>query len=136
MRFDDELNRIASCWAEMTKMKDDCPDDIFDIGFQLNTLAYDQPEEAWEIIKMIIATVDREKLVVIGEEKVSEFAANLGSGPLEVLIAQNGEKMMDKIEEMASTDDRLAWILGCVWKNGISDDNWIRVKRAAGGISR
>jgi hypothetical protein len=120
----------------MTRLKDDCPDDIFEIGFSLNTLAYDEPEKAWSAIKIIIDAMDRRGLIEGGDDDLRKLASNLGAGPLETLIAQHGNELIEKIEDRASKDDRTAWILGCVWQNAIPDKIWTRVRKAAGGVSR
>jgi len=120
----------------MIRLKDDCPDEIFEIGFSLNMLAYDEPEKAWDAINIIIKGMDRKSLIEDGENDLRNLAANLGAGPLETLLVQHGSEYISKIEDEALTDDRMAWIVGCVWKSSIPDEIWTRIQKAAGGISR
>jgi hypothetical protein len=127
---------VLTSWVEMTRLKDDCPDDVFDLGFSLNTLAFFEPEQAWVIINMIIDTLDRQSLYEESPNDSKLLASNLGAGPLESLIAQHGVDFIDRVEKKSKSDDRMTWVLGCMWKNEISDHIWQRIRQAAGGISR
>ena len=128
--------QVARCWTEMTRLEGDCPDELYESGFRLNLLAYDEPKTAWSAIEIIIDAMDRRNLLEGGDDDLRKLAANLGAGPLETLLAQHGKEFIGEIEERASKDDRTAWILGCVWQNSMSNELWNRVQKAAGGISR
>jgi len=132
----ESAENVAQSWMEMTRLKGDCPDDIFERGFHLNILALDEPYKAWEAIRLIINSIDHTSLLKEGDNDSKYLAANLGSGPLETLLSEHGKEFIGTIEDSASRDDRMVWILGCVWKNAMTDEIWIRIQRAAGGMSR
>ena len=54
----------------------------------------------------------------------------LAAGPLEDLLANDGETYIDEIEVLARKDPKFNNLLGGVWKNAMSDSLWERVCKA------
>ena len=57
---------------------------------------------------------------------------SLGAGPLEDLLKRNGAHIIDRIEELASTDRRFRICLSYVWPTNIAVDIWKRILKARG----
>ncbi len=65
------------------------------------------------------------------QRDMSERAfAGLAAGPLEDLLADNGEKYIDRIETLARRDPKFNYLLGGVWKSSITKGVWDRVEKA------
>ena len=57
-----------------------------------------------------------------------KMIAVLAAGPLEDLLDKRGEDFIDRIEELARRDPKFTDMLGCVWRNTITDEVWQRVQ--------
>jgi hypothetical protein len=55
-------------------------------------------------------------------------AAVLAAGALEDLLAFDGAKYIERVEELARTDRIFNWLLGGVWRSSMTDDVWQRVQ--------
>src|ERR1700722_20225605 len=80
----------------------------------------DAPESAWSVVLEIISTDDSDQIL-----------ADVGSGPMEDLLAYHGALAIDRVESCARSNPSFKWMLGIVWKNAIADDVWSRVKAIA-----
>ena len=78
----------------------------------------DNPETAWEIILQIHRSEHSEWATVI-----------LAAGPMEDLLAEHGEKFIDRIKTEARRDPQFNYMLGGVWQNSTPDEIWARVLR-------
>ncbi len=58
--------------------------------------------------------------------------ASIGAGPLEDLLKKNGEFIIDRIEQLASMDQRFRFCLSYVWPTNIAVDVWKRIIKARG----
>lgn len=58
-------------------------------------------------------------------EQVAIFAG----GPLEEFLARQDLVVIDEIEKRAANDSRFAHALGGVWRHGMSDETWSRIKQ-------
>ncbi|WP_444897042.1 DUF6869 domain-containing protein [Microbulbifer sp. SSSA005] len=58
--------------------------------------------------------------------------AILAAGPLEDLLARNGESYIEQIEQLARKDSKFKFLLGGVWKNSMSETLWSRVSAVKG----
>ncbi|WP_443018846.1 DUF6869 domain-containing protein [Sphingomonas sp. 2R-10] len=70
------------------------------------------------------------------ETEAKRILANTAAGPLENLLAEHGIDFIESVEVEARQDRRMLWTVGCVWRNSMSEDVWIRVQRAASNIPR
>jgi len=129
-----DAERIAAAWIEMTRDPDSCSDEVFDAGFRLNTLCYDDFNFAWDLIKKIVES-QNDGICVATDGGKPNVMANLGSGPLETLLAQHGDDIIDEVEAYASVSEECQLALGFVWQNSMSDKVRLRVQRASGASS-
>jgi hypothetical protein len=78
-----------------------------------------KPEEAWAIIKEIY------------EQHPSEdTSCRLALGPLEDLLFANGERVIDRVEELGQREERFARVLAQVPQRGMPDEVWRRLRGA------
>jgi len=77
----------------------------------VNSMSHSFPEETWEFIQAVI-DIDSKR----------EILRPLATGPLEDLIADFGEKMIDSIVARAQVDRRVSETLGLVWLDNVSDE--------------
>jgi len=84
-------------------------------------VAEDTPERAWTVLRELIrASPDEEAL------------GSIGAGPLENLLARDGDRVIDAIETAAATDPRVRYCIGNVWQREMSDALWSRLVTARG----
>jgi len=69
--------------------------------------------------------IDEIHELVIEPEQVAIFAG----GPLEEFLARHDLVVIDEIEARAANDSRFSHALGAVWRHGMSDETWARIKR-------
>lgn len=87
--------------------------------FSLFDACFDEPEAAWDAI-----------LTIAHRPLTEEQAARLAAGPLETLLTEHGPEFIDRVEHTADLDPRFNHLLGGVWRCGMADDVWERVRRA------
>lgn len=119
---DARWDALISAWIAFAE-SDKRPSDHDATGWAESAVSdwrYDEKHEAvWEFI---IRSFERE---------MSDRAlAFLASGAVEDLLADFGEIYIDRIEELARKNPRFNYLLGGVWKNGMTDDVWTRVQKA------
>jgi hypothetical protein len=74
-------------------------------------------EERWSLI-----------LEMIRRAPDDDCLGFVAAGPLEDLLSEHGEQLIDRVEERAGQDDRFARTLTNVWQCGMSDLLYARVK--------
>src|SRR4051794_11157068 len=109
-----DKDKLAKSWIFAQKLGVDSPgyekhswavDEIID-------LAADQPDELWLIILRILEIDSSEEIVKA-----------VGAGPLEDLMVQHGEKLIDKVEDQASKSGAFKAAMKGVWLD--SDDTQV-----------
>lgn len=123
MRLDtDEMNRIAEAWIQLYRVPEGDPDR--EIAFwsheRLRDLVREDPEAAWDIIR------------VISREESDVVLSNLAAGPLEDLLVSHGERFIDRIEMLAAHDPQFRKMLAATWQNSMPPHLWKRIKAVAG----
>ena len=84
----------------------------------INELMYDgHPEEVWRCI-----------LAIHGLDQSTQVQQILSAGLIEDMLAQYGDRVIARIERQARLDPSFARLLGGVWKNQMSDENWTRLQ--------
>lgn len=126
-RLDDA---VAKAWIEryhrvemgLLDLTSDAPDET-DWAYQmLDTFCRSDSDRALSIIQLI------------GRMDNSDFISeNLAAGPLETLLMWNAARVIDRVELLASQDDRFRSLLGGVWRNAIPLEIWNRIERACEG---
>ncbi|MBN1397218.1 MAG: hypothetical protein JXA06_04215 [Bacteroidetes bacterium] len=98
-------------------------------------LKYQETLWAWEKVNNIVKEefIEYAYNVVksLYEKSSSDIhLSSIGAGPLESLLKKNGIFIMDRIEQLASTDKRFRICLSYIWPTNISIDLWKRILRA------
>lgn len=86
---------------------------------KMSQLAFSESVLCWEIIVRIF-----------NRNPNNWVLSNLAAGPLEDLLTDHGEDVIDSVEKMAISDERFRWMLRGVWRNAISESVWRRIQRA------
>lgn len=129
-------DRQASQWIEMTRTPEgECSDELFDAGFALNISAHDNPEFAWDVILKIVDTLDERELIN-DTGQARWLASNLAAGPLESLLANHGEKFIERLKQRIKEDAKFGFVLRDVWQNTTSDGIWKEIRAMIGGTSQ
>ncbi len=87
---------------------------------EMARLQASDPERCWSIILKIFA-----------QDQSDYLLANLAAGPLEDLLAQHGERFIERIETLARQEPRFRFATQMVWRNSISAPVWARLRKAA-----
>lgn len=118
-----EAVNIAGDWIKYHRLpkRDAESGPFFDAWVGLNDLVRNDPEEAWRIIQEIVR-LDQTDLIL----------ANIAAGPVEDLLSCHGPQFIDRIEELARRDAAVKKMLGAVWRHGMAEDTWKRLKLVAG----
>ena len=75
------------------------------------------PESQWSFLVKAVAHAQ-------SEEELGHIAA----GPLEHLLGKHGASMIDRVEQLAATDEKFARMLTGAWRYMMSDSVWQRVQ--------
>ena len=118
----DQLKEIATAWVEMWLLEINDPmrskyDWVDDFEYKA---VYESPNLAIDLILEIL------KLGL--SEKTKEV---LAAGPLEQVLANHGDAIIERVELLARRDPQFSSLLGGVWQNNMSDEVWMRVKNAS-----
>ena len=81
-------------------------------------LVHESPDEAWFLI-----------LEILRRNNSSQILEVLSAGPLEELLANHGERIIESVENEAMKNSSFATLLGGVWRNSISEGVWARVEK-------
>src|SRR4051794_30376417 len=120
MPKDDEKDEdLARAWIafEKAEKKTDAYRALFWAWERMHYLTNRLPHKAWQVILLIWSM----------DQSVSTIQ-NLSAGPIENLLAKNGEQMIGMVEVEARRDPSLARLLGGVWKNRMSEEVWQRLQ--------
>ncbi len=77
----------------------------------------DYPELAWEAI-----------LEAMSQPRMEAYLGILAAGPLENLLTKHGPDFIERVELLAKSNTKFAWLLGGVWKCTMSEAIWSRVQ--------
>ena len=120
MSKSDQLKKVATAWVEMWLLEINDPmrskyDWVDDFEYEA---VYENPNLAIDLILEIL------KLGL--SEKSKEV---LAAGPLEQVLANHGDAIIERVELLARRDPQFSSLLGGVWQNNMSDEVWMRVKK-------
>ena len=93
-------------------------DHVYDL---MDDLVFDDPERALVVINEILQSTDKDRDI-----------QDLAAGPLEDLLVRHGSLIIDRVEELATSEEKFKHLLGGVWQNTMSDDLWSKVLAARG----
>jgi hypothetical protein len=111
---DCDLERIAHNWIKYQE--------TFWVREKINHIITNEfIEYAFNVVKILY------------EKSLSDVhLSSIGAGPLEDLLEKNGAFIIDRIEQLASTDQRFRYCLSYVWPTHIPVDVWKRILKARG----
>ena len=93
-------------------------DHVYDL---MDDLVFDDPERGLVVINEILQSTDKDRDI-----------QDLAAGPLEDLLVRHGSLIIDRVEELATSEEKFKHLLGGVWQNTMSDDLWSKVLAARG----
>lgn len=79
----------------------------------------DEPELAWAAI-----------LRIMEHGPSAEQFPILAAGPMEELLSKHGPQFIERVERQAATNPQFNYLLGGVWRLGMTEDVWARVQAA------
>jgi len=85
----------------------------------------------WDSILLVLETYSEAELYAETTSEAQEVCGVLAAGPLEDLLSIDGEQFIERCEDLARRDRRMAWLLGGVWQFEMTDEIWNRVQTAA-----
>ena len=117
---ENDIWRIAIDWIRFHAAKKNSQEQ-FDTAWAdseaISLVLDDRFEELWKLI-----------LVIYSLDQSDRVQGMLSAGPIEDLLGQNGENFIDRVEDLAKRDPDFAKVLGGVWRNGISENVWVRLQ--------
>jgi len=128
--------QIASDWIAYARYDaNKAPDEVHERGWIIYDTCHAQPVVAWEVIKAVVSRYSEGDLFTDRDTEAKRVLANTAAGPLESLLAEHGADFIESLEVEVRRDRRMFWTVGCVWRNGMTEEVWTRVQRAAGGTT-
>ena len=91
----------------------------------------DEPNLTWDTALLVVRSYNETDFFAEHKTEAQKVCGQLAAGPIEDLLSFHGERFIDKFEDEARQDRRMAWVLGGVWQFKMTDDIWNRVQRAA-----
>jgi hypothetical protein len=114
-------HKVVQAWIKMSQTLRSGEDNMYDwASLLMYDLVQNRPEEAWILIDALRHATDDLQVL-----------AHLAAGHLEDLLAQHGDKFIDRFEALAKQDTDFRQMLGGVWQNSMSDEVWERVQAIA-----
>ena len=98
----DAASREAFAWAS---------------GFAIDLALDNAFEDLWTLV-----------LLIHCNDQSASIQPVLAAGPLEDLLAGDGDNRIVRVEQLAKEDRSFAKLLGGVWKSSMSDTMWARVQ--------
>ena len=99
--------------------------------FLLVGFPQEEPELTWETILLVMRAYPEEDFYAEEKTEAQTVCGVLAAGPVEDLLSFHGPRFIEKFEEEARRDRRMAWLLGGAWQFQMSDEIWNRVRLAA-----
>ena len=109
----DTADELAAEWRKSTE------GDASSGWSRLDDAAREEPDAAFGAI-----------LRAVEFELTPEQLSVLAAGPLEVLLSEHGAAFIERVEAEAAQNARFNYLLGGVWRLGMSEDVWARVQKA------
>ncbi len=90
-----------------------------------------EPELTWDAIKSVMQAYPTSDFYAESMTEAQIVCGLLAAGPVEDLLSFHGHQFIERFEQEARRDQRMAWLLGGAWQFLMPDDIWHRVERAA-----
>lgn len=127
----DRLSKLADGWIEYSKAtiigrkrsteEEERWQSLSWAGDAFWRLISRRPQVALEVIVEIMNRIDNEDVL-----------GNLAASPLEDLLSENKPEITEAVESLAANDPKFRTLLKSVWRLGMNDETWTRVKLARG----
>ena len=122
------MRASVSCWLPLARSSSSVSYALARImrqWFESDKTMFDACTEAPEIAWSAILQIFQREL---NEEQMSLLAA----GPVETLLSHHGPAFIERVEREAQQSSRFRYLLAGVWRLGMTQDVWDRVRRARG----
>lgn len=80
------------------------------------------PEVGWDLVQDLVRYAPSDRVL-----------AHVAAGPLEDLLVQHGDLLIERVDAAAATDLKFRKCLACVWQNRMPDSLWAKVQAATRG---
>ena len=91
----------------------------------------EEPELTWQTILLVMRAYPEADFYADEKTEAQTVCGVLAAGPVEDLLSFHGHRFIEKFEEEARRDRRMAWLLGGAWQSQMSGEIWQRVRLAA-----
>lgn len=112
------IRNLATRWIEVRGKYSDAWE-------ALDLLCHEEPVAAFQVIEEI------HHILVASEPRDMETWGMLAAGPLEEVLAENGDSVIEAVETLAKTNPDFRKLLSGVWQNSMSDELYARVQNAS-----
>lgn len=99
--------------------------------FLLVDFPQEEPDLTWETIRVVMRAYPESDYYAEEKTEAQKVCGELAAGPIEDLLSYHGHRFIERFEEEARCDRRMAWLLGGAWQFQMSDEIWHRVQLAA-----
>lgn len=99
--------------------------------FLLFDFPQEEPDLTWDTIQLVVSSYSEEDLYAETKTEAQTVCGVLAAGPVEDLLSHHGHRFIEKFEDEARRDRRMAWTLGGTWQSTMADEIWNRVQLAA-----
>jgi hypothetical protein len=120
---DTELDEIVKAWITGENAENKSPE------YERNWWAIERVQD-WslerdteQLWRFILAAYHR-------KEMSPKAGAVFAAGPIEDLLAFDGPRFIERVEELARKDPKFNWLLGGVWRSSMTEDVWHRLQSA------
>ena len=98
--------------------------------FLMEGFPEEEPELAWEAINLVMRAYPIEDYFADEKTEAQQVCGVLSAGPVEDVLSFHGDRFIERFEELALRDRRMAWLLGGTWQFQMSAEIWHRVQLA------
>ena len=110
--------KLVNSWIALCKSEQGTAD------YEANFWAFD----AWFDMQEDVDAVWWFVLAVVAKDQSNRVMEQTAAGPLENLLADHGEKVIDRVEREAKSNPNFARLLGGVWQSDTPPHLWQRVE--------
>lgn len=115
---------LIDAWISYNEALEDSPEkdtNIWAYNVLESTLVYKDPQLSWSLI-----------LKILKSDLSDRVFSMLAAGPLEDLLGEHGDTIVPLVDKEAKKNPKFLKLLGGVWKNSISDENWKHIQSLVG----
>jgi hypothetical protein len=121
---------LAADW--IASRRDDADDTSGHLAqFLLVDFPQDEPDLTWDTIRLVLKGYLEADFYADTLTEAQTVCGVLAAGPVEDLLSFHGHRFIDKFEDEARRDRRMAWVLGGALRFQMTDEIWNRVRLAA-----